>query len=112
MTHRKPNRVAALAGAVVVAAVMLAFVASPVFAAMQQPPPAGQSQQAKPGQDEFVPVKDLPPQEQMPAAPLVIGAYAFVWAVLLVYVWSVWRRLLKVEREVHDLSSRIGERQR
>ncbi len=61
-------------------------------------------------QDEFVPVKSLPQQEQLPAAPLLIGAYAFVWAVLLVYVWSIWRRLTKVEREMHELAGRIADR--
>ena len=60
--------------------------------------------------DQFVPVKTLPAQEQLPAATLVMVAYGFVWAVLLVYVWTVWRRLMKVEREMHDLSARIGEK--
>jgi CcmD family protein len=60
-------------------------------------------------QEEFVPVKDLPQQEQLPAAPLLISAYAFVWVALLVYVWSVWRRLLKVEREMRDLAARISQ---
>ena len=37
-------------------------------------------------------------------------AYAFVWAVLLVYVWTIWRRVVKVERELRDLATRIGEK--
>jgi CcmD family protein len=37
-------------------------------------------------------------------------AYGFVWAALLVYVWTVWRRLMKIEREMHDLSARIGDK--
>src|SRR5205814_3485685 len=36
--------------------------------ALAQPPPA---------QDGFVPAGSLPPTEQLPAAPLLIGAYAF-----------------------------------
>ena len=44
----------------------------------------------------------------IPAAPLVMAAYGFVWAALLVYVWTVWRRLLKVEGEVKDLSARLA----
>ena len=39
-----------------------------------------------------------------------MGAYAFVWAVLLVYVWTVWRRLLKVEKEIHALSERLKDK--
>lgn len=71
-----------------------------------QPPRADQR-----GGDGFVPVKDLPAQDKLPAAPLLVSAYAFVWLVLLVYVWSVWRRLTRVEREVRDLSTRLAARQ-
>jgi CcmD family protein len=60
--------------------------------------------------DQFVPVKTLPGQEQLPAPILVMTAYAFVWAALLVYVWTVWRRLMKVEREMHELAGRLGEK--
>jgi CcmD family protein len=80
--------------------VVLAMAAAVAPLAAQQPP------RGEP-QEEFVPVKDLPHQEQLPAAPLLIAAYAFVWVALLGYVWTVWRRLLKVEREMHDLAGRI-----
>jgi CcmD family protein len=73
-----------------------------------QPVSAGQPTQD--GQDQFVPVKALPQQDQLPAATLVMVAYGFVWAVLLVYVWTVWRRLVRVEREMRDLSQRIAEK--
>ena len=79
-------------------------------------PVAAQSGQATPQAQPndplsgFVPVKELPAQEKLPAAPLLIAAYGFVWAVLLIYVWTVWRRLMKVEREVHDLSTRLASR--
>ena len=56
-----------------------------------------------------MPVKSLPQQEQLPAAPLLVAAYAFVWVALLVYVWTIWRRLMKVEREMQELSSRVSE---
>ena len=60
-----------------------------------------------PAQEGFVPVEQLEGQEQMPAAPLVAAAYGVAWAAVLVYVWSVWRRLEKVERELADVSRRI-----
>lgn len=60
--------------------------------------------------DQFVPVKALPPGEQLPAAPLLLTAYAFVWAVLLVYLWTIWRRLMKVESEMRTLAERMGEK--
>jgi CcmD family protein len=81
-------------------AAALALAAAPwAVAAQAQPPPA---------QQEFVPVDRLPQAEQMPAAPLVIGAYAFVWVALLGYVWSVRRRLNKVERELADVARRMA----
>lgn len=93
----------ALFAAVLVAAACIAVVA-PVAAQPPAQPPA---------QEEYVPVKSLPAaQETLPAAPLVMGAYAFVWVVLLVYLWSIWRRLTKVEHELGDLSRRLAEKQR
>jgi CcmD family protein len=62
--------------------------------------------QAPAGQTEFAPVEQLPPTEQLPAAPLLVAAYAFVWLAAMVYVWSIWRRLGRVEREIHELERR------
>jgi CcmD family protein len=45
-------------------------------------------------------VSDLPDSEKLPAAPFLIAAYTIVWLVLLVYVWSLWRRLTQVEQEL------------
>lgn len=62
-------------------------------------------------QEEFVPVKDLPQQEQLPGGPLVLAAYGFVWAALLVYVWTIWRRLQKVEQEMRSLAARVTRKE-
>jgi TRAP-type C4-dicarboxylate transport system permease small subunit len=64
-------------------------------------------QQPTPAQEGFVPVDQLPKREDFPAAPLVVGAYSVAWLVLLIYVWSVWNRLGRVEREMADISRRI-----
>jgi CcmD family protein len=61
-----------------------------------------------PPQTEFVPMNSLPPADQLPAAPLLIAAYAFVWIALAVYLWSIWSRLGKVEREMRALQQRPG----
>ena len=37
-----------------------------------------------PSPDEFVPIDEVPPQEQMPAIALVVAAYGFVWMALVV----------------------------
>ncbi len=64
------------------------------------------AQQPRPQQqDEFVPVSELPSQEQLPSAPLVIAAYAFAWLAIGGYVLSVARRLTTVQREIERLES-------
>ena len=57
-------------------------------------------------QNEFVPVDKLPPGEQLPSAPLLIAAYVFVWIATLFYLWTIWRRLGKVEADVRGLEQR------
>ena len=66
--------------------------------------------QAPAGQSEFKPADSLPPTDQLPAAPLLITAYAFVWVAVLVYVWTIWRRLNKVESEMQVLARRSKTR--
>jgi CcmD family protein len=80
------------------AAVVLAA-AAPVVAQQPPRPPAAQ--------DEYVPVRDLPGAEQLPAAPLVIASYAFIWVAAMGYVWFTWRRLGAVEREIAHLRREI-----
>jgi CcmD family protein len=73
---------------------------------------AGQQPEGQPPKqtDEFVPISQLPAQDQLPAAPLLVIAYAFVWLVLFAYVVSVSRRLAKVQHEVERLESDIAKR--
>jgi CcmD family protein len=77
---------------------MLAVAGLPGVAAAQSPQP--------PAQEEFVPLSEIPPEEQIPAFTLVASAYALVWMVLIGYVWSVSRRLQAVESELTSLSRR------
>jgi len=58
-------------------------------------------------QNEFIPIDQLPPQDQLPAAPLLIAAYAVVMLALFVYVASVARRLGSVQRELERLETDI-----
>jgi CcmD family protein len=62
---------------------------------------------AQPGQSEFQPVTEIPASEQLPSAPLVLAAYAFVWLAFMFYIWTMWRKLGKVEQELNTLSAQI-----
>jgi hypothetical protein len=77
-------------------AIALALLTMPA-AAVAQPP----------AQEGFVPVEQLPGQEEMPAAPLVAAAYGVAWAAVLIYLFSIWRRLGVVEREMAEVSRRV-----
>ena len=81
--------------------------ASPALAVSAQQPPGPQTEAAR---EEYVPVKDLPAAEQLPAAPLVLGAYALIWVGVFVYVWSISRRLASVDRELLALRRMIDTR--
>ena len=61
--------------------------------------------------DGFVPMDDVPPEEQLPAAPLLAAAYIVVWVLAIGYLWTIWRRLGMVERELADVTRRIGEKE-
>jgi CcmD family protein len=82
------------------------FILIGIGVSAQQPQP----QPAPPAAtDEFVPISQLPPQDQLPAAPLLISAYAFVWVALFGYLLSVGRRLTKVQTEVERLERDIAK---
>ena len=72
--------------------------AVPALALAMQPPTTPQ--------DEFVPLDSLPPSERLPAAPFLIAAYAFALLALMFYVWTLWRRLGAVERDMRALEKR------
>jgi CcmD family protein len=71
--------------------------------------PASALAQQRPAQppaatDQFVPIDEIPEQDKLPAAPYLIGAYMVAWLMLLFYVWSLWRRLQRVEEELKRLA--------
>jgi CcmD family protein len=80
---------------------LMSFVWLSVSAFAMQPPA---------GQSEFVPVDSVPITDQLPAAPLLVAAYAFVWLATMVYLWSIWRRLNKVEDEMRALAQKVPHR--
>ena len=70
---------------------------------MPLPPLVAQTQPRQ--QEEFTPIDQLPPQEQLPAAPLLVGAYAFVLLMLFGYLVMVSRRLSAIQAEVNRLDA-------
>jgi CcmD family protein len=59
-------------------------------------------------QEGYVPIDQLQAKEEIPAAPLVMTAFSVAWLVVFGYVWSIWRRLNKVEREIADIHRRVA----
>jgi CcmD family protein len=78
------------------------FLFTAALVAMQQPPSEPQG--------EFLPIDQLPAAEQLPAAPLLVAAYAFAWLAVFFYLWTIWRRLGKVEGELRLFEKRQAER--
>ena len=70
--------------------------------------PALSGAQPQPSPDEFIPISEVPPEEQIPAITLVAAAYGFVWLAVFGYVWSLGRRLQAAEREIARLESKQG----
>jgi CcmD family protein len=90
------QRLQSLAGALIA----LALTAAPALALQPQQ------------QNEFVPIDKLPPSEQLPSAPLLVAAYAFVWIAVMFYLWTIWRRLGRVEADLQALERRTRSEQR
>ena len=84
------------------AGILVALLCLFVIAGAAQPP------QPPEPPEGFVPASSLAPQEQLPAAPLVIGAYAVAWVAVFGYLWSIWQRLGRVERELMEVSRRLA----
>ena len=89
-------------GRLLIALTSLALGSGLAIAIAQQQPPSGQT--------GFVPLSEAAPVEQLPAAPLLIAAYAFVWVAALFYLWTIWRRLGKVEADMQTLERRSTQR--
>jgi len=78
--------------------VALAFVLSILVAQLVAQPPAAV--------EEFVPIDQLPPTEQLPGGVFVVIAYGFIWIAAMAYIGSIWRRLGRVQDEIETLRQR------
>ena len=82
---------------ILTAALSLALLAAPLASAYAQPP------EPPPG---FLPVNELPPGQELPAAPFLIGAYVFFLLLMVFYLWTIWRRLGRVQDEMRALQQK------
>ena len=89
----------------VVRRLALAVVGLTSFAALRAPSLFAQAPRQP--DDPFIPLNQLPPAEQMAAAPLLVAAYSVVLIVLFLYLLSVARRLNVVQREVDRLEADV-----
>ena len=72
---------------------------------------ASRSALAFQGASEFVPADQLK-QDTVPGGALLIAAYAVAWIAVVAYVWIVWRRAGRIERELADIAATIATRGR
>ncbi len=59
--------------------------------------------QPQPSPDEFVPLSEVPPEDQIPAFGLIGAAYGFMWVAVAGYVWLLGRRLQQAEADLAAL---------
>ncbi len=82
----------------ILAGTSLLLTAGPALAQVQTPA----------SQDGFVPASELPPGQQVPAAPLLVGSYAAFLVLMMFYLWTIWRRISQVEQDMKNLERRQG----
>jgi CcmD family protein len=63
------------------------------------------------GASEFVPADQLG-QNTVPGGVLLLAAYAVAWIAVIAYVWIIWRRAGRIERELSDIAAKIAHRDR
>lgn len=55
--------------------------------------------------DGFIAGAQTAATENLPAPPLIYAAYGGIWLVLLLYIFMLWRKLQRVEKDLRDLPS-------
>jgi ABC-type Na+ efflux pump permease subunit len=82
----------------------LAVIALLILVAAGVTPTTMAQGQAQPRQQTgYVPLGELPPQEQLPAAPLLVAAYVVVIGGLFAYLSLLTRRIATIQRDVQQL---------
>ena len=91
-----------------------ALMAGGASSALPPPPPksfpeitrlSAQPSSTVPQTEEFKPLSELPPEEKLPAAPMLVAAYIFVLLAFFAYVLSIARRMRSVTQEIARLET-------
>lgn len=73
---------------------------------LRRPAPSTVLAQAQPpSNDGFEPINEIPPEDQMPAAPMVVAAYSVVMIAFFLYVLSLSKRLGAVKQDIARLEA-------
>jgi CcmD family protein len=48
--------------------------------------------------------------ESFPGGTLLLVAYAFAWAVILGYVFMLWRKSTRIDRELMEVTAKLNAR--
>ena len=59
------------------------------------------------GASDFVPVDQAANHDSVPGGELLVAAYAFAWIAIAIYLFALWRRSSKLERELAELNARL-----
>lgn len=86
-----------------VLAIVMSLGSSAALSAQQPTPPRV---------DEFVPISEVPPEDQLPAAPLLVTAYIIVLLTLFAYLISLARRMSAIRKDMAQLESTYGRSRR
>jgi CcmD family protein len=73
---------------------------------------AGTALASAQGKDDFVEINPAAMDERLPAVPFIFAAYGIAWAAVLIYVWGVWRRIARVERELREVGAALARDRR
>src|SRR4051812_23984139 len=86
---------------------LLACLAAAVPARAEDPPAA-----APAGGNEWQPVQTqmIQPGESFEAKNLVAAAYGFIWLMVAGFVFTVWRRADRLEKEIEALRAQVKQK--
>ena len=93
-------------------ALSLLLLAAPVVRAEDPPTPTPAAGTPAAGDGDWQPMKTqmLVPGESYEATTLVRAAYGFIWVMVAGFVFTVWRRAGRLDKEIESLRAQIKQK--